>query len=154
MNIISGVSRPSECTIKEDFLNIIKHSVVCDRFCLFPPKIDRTFISSHKEDMDCSVRNANYERVVTVVDKILKERYGDICTCQRCFSDMAAIALNYLPPHYYVDLSEKKDIGSPWVMVETAVIEAIDRVAENPNHPRMNMRQDPSPDSSAGMISG
>ena len=103
--------------------------------------------------MDCSVRNANYEKVVTIVDKILKERDGTVCTCQRCFSDMAAIALNYLPPHYYVDLNEKKDIGSPWVMVETAVIEAIDRVAENPNHPRMNRLHDHSSDSSTGLSS-
>jgi len=93
--------------------------------------------------MDCSVRNANYDKVVAIVDKFLKERYGDICSCPRCFSDMAAIALNYLPPHYYVDLNEKKDIGSPWVMVETAVIEAIDRVAENPNHPRVTQENSP-----------
>ena len=101
--------------------------------------------------MDCSVRNANYEKVVEIVDKFLKERYGDICSCPRCFNDMAAIALNYLPPHYYVDLNEKKDIGSPWVMVETAVIEAIDRVAENPNHPRVKLPQEHSSDSSAPM---
>ena len=50
---------------------------------------------------------------------------------QRCFNDMAAITLNYLPPHYYADVNEQKEIGSPWVMVETAVIEAIDRVSEN-----------------------
>ena len=95
--------------------------------------------------MDCSVRNANYDKVVAVVDKILKERLGDFCTCQRCYNDVAAIALNYLPPHYYVDVNEKKDIGSPWVMVETAVIEAIDRVLENPNHPPQTMPQDQPP---------
>ncbi len=86
-------------------------------------------------DMDCSVRNANYERVVAVMDKYLKERYTSACICPRCVSDIAAIALNYLPPHYYVDINAEKDMGSPWVMVETAVIEAIDRVMENPNHP-------------------
>jgi competence protein ComFB len=101
--------------------------------------------------MDCSVRNANYERVIAIVDKFLKERYGDICSCPRCFNDMAAIALNYLPPHYYVDLNEKKDIGSPWVMVETAVVEAIDRVAQNPNHPHLQIRQNHPPDSSTLM---
>ena len=50
-------------------------------------------------------------------------------------NDIAAIALNYLPPHYYVEKEENKEIGSPWVMVETAVVEAIDRVIEKPNHP-------------------
>ena len=84
--------------------------------------------------MDCSVHNANYERVIAVMNKFLKERYNNVCTCPRCVSDIAAIALNYLPPHYYVEMNEDKEIGSPWVMVETAVVEAIDRVIENPNH--------------------
>jgi competence protein ComFB len=86
--------------------------------------------------MDFNVSNANYERVTAVLDVFLKERYRHVCSCPRCLSDIAAIALNYLPPHYYVDKEEKKESGSPWLMVETAVVEAIDRVAENPNHPR------------------
>jgi len=91
--------------------------------------------------MDCDVKNANYERVVSVMGKLMKERYGNVCSCPRCVSDIAAIALNYLPPHYYVDLREPKEMGSPWVMVETAVIEAIDRVSENPNHPHLQHTQ-------------
>jgi len=90
--------------------------------------------------MDCNVRNANYERVVAVMDKLLKERYQDVCACPRCINDIAAIALNYLPPHYYVEKEGGKEIGSPWVMVETAVVEAIDRVMENPNHPHQAQR--------------
>ena len=85
--------------------------------------------------MDCNVKNANYDRVVLVMDKFLKERYRNICSCNRCLNDIAAIALNYLPPHYYADFSSTKELGSPWVMVETAVVEAIDRVSENPSHP-------------------
>ncbi len=85
--------------------------------------------------MNCNVRNANYERVLAVMDTYLKERYQNICTCHRCVSDIAALALNYLPPHYYVDNEADREFGSPWVMVETAVVEAIDRVVENPNHP-------------------
>lgn len=92
--------------------------------------------------MNCNVRNANYERVVAVMDKLLKERYGDVCSCQRCRDDIAAIALNYLPPHYYVNVEEEKEIGSPWVMVETAVVEAIDRVLEKPNHLHAAARND------------
>jgi competence protein ComFB len=84
--------------------------------------------------MDCNVKNANYERVVAVIDKFLKEGDRNVCSCSRCVNDIAAIALNYLPPHYYAE--EDKEIGSPWVMVETAVVEAIDRVVENPNHRR------------------
>ena len=84
-----------------------------------------------------SVTNANYERVLAVMDKFLAERYKDACACPRCMGDIAAIALNYLPPHYIVDTKDGKEIGSPWVMVETAVIEAIDRVMEHPNHARL-----------------
>ncbi len=86
--------------------------------------------------MDIIVRNANYERVMTVMEKFLKERYHNICNCPRCMNDIAAIALNFLPPHYFVDAEGKNEIGSPWVMVETAVVEAIDRVSEKPNHPQ------------------
>jgi competence protein ComFB len=84
--------------------------------------------------MDCNVRNANYDRVLSVMDKFLKERYHQVCTCPRCLNDIAAIALNYLPPHYYSDINADRELGSPWVMVETAVVEAIDRVTENPGH--------------------
>ncbi len=91
--------------------------------------------------MDCNVRNANYERVIAVMDKFLKERYQNVCLCPRCINDIAAIALNFLPPHYYyVEKEDNREIGSPWVMVETAVIEAIDRVMENPSHPRQLQR--------------
>ena len=88
---------------------------------------------------NCHVVNANYERVLAVMDKVLADRYQNICTCQRCMSDIAAIALNYLPPHYFAGGGEVKDFGSPWVMVETAVTEAIDRVTENPKHPQLKV---------------
>jgi len=87
-------------------------------------------------NFDVSVVNANHERVMAVVDKFLVDRYQKVCTCSRCLSDIVAIALNYLPPHYIVETETGKEFGSPWVMVETAVAEAIDRVMENPNHPR------------------
>ncbi len=92
--------------------------------------------------MDCNIRNANYERVIAVMDKFLKERYQNVCSCPRCVNDIAAIALNFLPPHYYVakEKEENIEIGSPWVMVETAVVEAIDRVMENPSHPHRIQR--------------
>ncbi len=97
--------------------------------------------------MDCDVRNANYERVIAVMGKLLQEQYRSACSCTRCVNDIAALALNYLPPHYYVDRDESKEVGSPWVMVETAVSEAIDRVMECPNHthkPHTNPRVTPS----------
>jgi len=69
------------------------------------------------------------------MEKFLHERDQNVCCCPRCMSDIAAIALNYLPPHYVADSERGKEFGSPWVMVETAVSEAIDRVKDNPNHP-------------------
>lgn len=90
---------------------------------------------------ECNIINANYERVLDVMDKFMRERYQNICSCPRCMSDIAAIALNYLPPHYIVSGHNGKEHGSPWVMVETAVTEAIDRVVENPNHPRTDARE-------------
>jgi competence protein ComFB len=85
--------------------------------------------------MELRVQNANRERVMAVIDRFLKERDGAICCCPRCINDIAAIALNYLPPHYFVDTNDNRDNGSPWIMVETAVVDAIDRVTVNPNHP-------------------
>ena len=93
---------------------------------------------------DITVTNANFERVLSVMDKFLTERFGDSCSCPRCKCDIAALALNYLPPHYIVEIGTDKEHGSPWVMVETAVSEAIDRVMENPNHPRTRPQQAPS----------
>ena len=101
--------------------------------------------------MDCNVTNANYERVVAVMGKYLNERYKNVCGCPRCVSDIAAIALNYLPPHYYVEMDQDREMGSPWVMVESAVVEAIDRVMENPNHPRQQ-RQQTKPQSPSALI--
>lgn len=49
---------------------------------------------------------------------------------------MTALALNYLPPHYYVDAEggDSEERGSPYVMVESAVLAAIEAVTGNPRH--------------------
>lgn len=85
--------------------------------------------------MDCSVKNANYARVMKTMERILREGNSFACSCGRCLNDVAALSLNYLPPHYYVKENEK-DIGSPWVMIETAVRDAIERVNEVHHHGR------------------
>lgn len=87
---------------------------------------------------NCTVTNANYERVLAVMEKVIPDRFDSFCCCSRCMSDIAALALNYLPPHYIVDAENNRsgELGSPWVMVESAVTEAIDRVKEYPNHSR------------------
>ena len=42
---------------------------------------------------------------MAVIEKLLKERdrQSTCCSCQSCINDIAAIALNFLPPHYYVE---------------------------------------------------
>ncbi len=73
-----------------------------------------------------------------VADLITK---ADICTCEQCRMDVAAIALNSLPPRYVVtnkgasyaraDLLEMQK----YVDVVGAVTKAINLVREHPRHP-------------------
>jgi competence protein ComFB len=89
---------------------------------------------SGEEMRHCTITNANYEKVTTVLGKIIQDDRYRICRCERCRGDIVALALNYLPPHYYVDASRGGNIGSPMVMIENAVIEAIEVVGNNPRH--------------------
>lgn len=96
--------------------------------------VNSIFVPKGEPLLKCEIRNANCERVLFIIDKFLKDRYSHACCCMKCFSDAAAIALNLLPPHYYAGTDGAGDYGSPWVMVETAVAEAMERVMENPRH--------------------
>jgi hypothetical protein len=71
-----------------------------------------------------------------MIEKLLIDRYAHACSCRRCISDITALALNFLPPHYYVATDKERDreIGSPWLMIETSVEEAINIVLEHPSH--------------------
>lgn len=80
------------------------------------------------------VKNANHEIVLSAIGIMIRSRYSHVCSCSRCISDMAALALNSLPPHYYVAAEDSIAFGSPLIMVECAVIEAIERVSDNPRH--------------------
>jgi hypothetical protein len=84
--------------------------------------------------MECHIKNANLDLVLSAINTLQKDRYRHVCSCPGCYSDIAACALNYLPPHYTAagDETESK-AGSPWVMVETAVTEAIERVHQHPS---------------------
>jgi len=81
------------------------------------------------------VENANCEKVLYYIDKMLSENDA-YCRCNRCRMDAASVALNTLPPHYYVTPSHMndKDMGSPWILIELAVREAMERVLLFPNH--------------------
>lgn len=93
-------------------------------------------VSCYEQDetRQCNILNANYQKVMSVLDRYLQDDRYVVCRCERCISDITALALNYLPPHYYVDAGRGGDIGSPSVMVENAVIEAIETVGKNPRH--------------------
>jgi len=86
------------------------------------------------------VENANHDKVMFYIDKTLSEtsRY---CPCQRCRLDAAAMALNTLPPHYYVSApnSNARELGSPWILIEVAVREAMDAVRISPRHAPLNL---------------
>ena len=81
------------------------------------------------------VENANVDKVTFYLDKLLAELPGH-CGCPRCRMDVTALALNTLPPHYYVNPERAKDhdMGSPWILIDIAVREAMDRVRKSPNH--------------------
>lgn len=81
------------------------------------------------------IQNANYDKVWYYIDKMLAET--DLpCGCMRCRLDAVALALNTLPPHYFVDLGDdsEKELGSPWILIEMAAREAMEKVRKNPNH--------------------
>lgn len=74
-----------------------------------------------------------------VLEKIddLLQRDETICRCERCRLDIAAIALNSLPPSYVVTVEGEvlKQINRQLkVDVLGAVSKAIEKVKENPHH--------------------
>ena len=48
-----------------------------------------------------NLKNLKEKQVMDVIDKILKNR-DDVCKCNKCKLDIAAIALNNLKPKYVV----------------------------------------------------
>jgi hypothetical protein len=82
----------------------------------------------------CTVKNANFRKVITVLEKFMQDDRYEFCHCERCMCEIAALSLNYLPPHYYVDPDRGDGIGSPVLMVEIAVIEAIGIVSNSPRN--------------------
>jgi competence protein ComFB len=85
------------------------------------------------------IKNYMEDVVIHLLYNIVKDR-EDICKCEKCLSDIAAIALNKLAPHYVV--SEKGEVYSKVLSmsiqfeadVTRAIIEAIDVVLRNPRH--------------------
>ncbi len=80
------------------------------------------------------------EEVVQDKMDIVLEQYPDCCRCGQCRADIAALALNQLPPRYVstrrgdvlVRASEMTAEGE--VMVVKAIAKAIETVSKNPHH--------------------
>jgi competence protein ComFB len=85
------------------------------------------------------IKNYMEDVVIHLLYNIVKAR-EDICKCEKCLSDIAAIALNRLAPHYVV--SEKGEVYSKILNmsiqfeadVTKAIVEAIEIVSRNPRH--------------------
>lgn len=78
------------------------------------------------------------ELVFNMIDKVLKKE--DCCKCEKCILDIAAVALNELPPRYVV--SEEKEVFLKVKQLEqqfevdamAAIIKAEKIVRQNPRH--------------------
>ena len=82
------------------------------------------------------IENANYDKVLYFIDKVLSETER-FCPCHQCRLDVAALALNTLPPHYFVKSDgpgRAEELGSPWILIEMAVRESMARVSLFPHH--------------------
>jgi len=86
-------------------------------------------------------------RLVNVMEILVKETIEDIlkghkefCACERCRFDIAAIALNNLPPSYVVteegEVMLRANLLKQQVRVDLirAITEAIQVVGKNPHH--------------------
>lgn len=82
----------------------------------------------------------NYMEIIVfqLLDEVLAKK--DICKCERCQLDIAAIALNNLP-HKYVVSSKGKAYAKTDILneqlrtdVTVEILKAIDVVSKKPNH--------------------
>lgn len=74
-----------------------------------------------------------------VLDEVLQRR-SDICCCERCRYDMAAMALNRLRPNYVVSSHGRVYAKTKLLNQQTRtdvlseVIKAVEQVSKNPHH--------------------
>ena len=85
------------------------------------------------------LRNLIEDEVIYTINRLLKDR-KDICTCDKCKMDIAAITLNNLKPKYVI--TEK---GKLYGKIDTIdyqfdadlireIVKAIKIVGDNPHH--------------------
>lgn len=85
------------------------------------------------------IKNHMEDLVWSNIDKII-ERHRNVCNCEKCRYDIAALALNFLPPRYTVtDLGETytrvKSLEQQFTIdIITAISHAIKIVNSQPHH--------------------
>ncbi|GMO21441.1 MAG: late competence development ComFB family protein [Spirochaetaceae bacterium] len=97
--------------------------------------------------MDFDINNYNFENLVDeglklVIAELIRQlaTKKDICFCEDCVLDMAALALNSLPPRYRCSLLgriyQADGMNDPAyaASLKHAVKVAIERVSQNPSH--------------------
>ena len=86
------------------------------------------------------LKNEAEDLVLHELEKQLENHSGDVCRCNDCVVDMAAIALNAVKPLYRFSLlgslyaSQAMNEMSYANSVQRAVSRAIDKVKSNPSH--------------------
>lgn len=85
--------------------------------------------------------NVQEELVFSILEELLEspQYRDDVCDCEICFIDMAALALNALPPKYVADRFNMFPTGPDEVRVmrhtaEEIVRHSLERVAKRPRH--------------------
>ena len=88
---------------------------------------------------DLTVTNV-MEMVVDEQFPIVMQKFPDACCCSQCLSDIKALALNNLKPHYVSsdrgNLFERINTSDMMVKVDVlrAMTEAAEKVTRNPRH--------------------
>jgi competence protein ComFB len=86
------------------------------------------------------LKNEAEELVLRELEKQLESWPGEICRCNDCIVDMAAMALNSIKPLYRFSLlgtlyaAEAMSEHSYAESLQNAVTTAIDKVSSNPSH--------------------
>jgi len=86
------------------------------------------------------LKNEAENLVITELGRQLEEFDGEVCACNDCVADMAAIALNSVKPLYRSSLlgtlyaASAMDEKAYATSVREAVFNAIEKVRKNPSH--------------------
>jgi competence protein ComFB len=86
------------------------------------------------------LKNEAENLVINELGKQLESYEGEICTCNDCVVDMAAIALNSIKPLYHFSIlgnlyaAQAIEDGEYGNSLREAVAAAIEKVRQNPSH--------------------